>query len=50
MSKLIEKAIYRRLSSAHSGGHAKTDAAMGAFEGRGETADVDGPTRKNSEQ
>lgn len=37
MSKLIEKAIYRRLSSLHCGGHAKTKAAKEAFKARGET-------------
>ena len=37
MSKLIEKAIYRRLSSLHSGGHAKTEAAEEAFKAQGET-------------
>lgn len=40
------------MSSVHSGGHAKTDAAQGAFKGRGKTATahVDGVHKKNTAQ
>lgn len=35
MSKLIEKVIYRGLSSVHSGGHAQSEAAQEASNTRG---------------
>lgn len=38
MSKLIEKVIYRGLSSVHSGGHAQSEAAQEAFQRMGRPA------------